>query len=445
MSNQAPESGIVISHRAILLGLVVGAVAGVVAHALFANTPWLVALVDRVTEPLGRLFLRLIFMIVLPLVFSALTLGVAGFGDLASLGRVGIKTLLVTVVTSAASVATGIFLVNLLRPGDALSEEARAALLAATGHVDSGLTGNPTPVELNVLTQLIPDNPVRAAAQGEMLPVMVFALLFGLGLARAPKNAATVLVAWLEGVYEVAIQVVGFAMRLAPVGVACLMFTLTARMGVEVLQPLAGYVAVVLLGLALHLVVTYSALLRLFTSWSPGAFLRAVRPVVVTAFSTSSSNATLPTTLEVARRELQVPRDIAGFVLTLGSTTNQHGTALFEGVTVLFLAQFFGVELSLSQQLLVVGMAVLAGIGTAGVPAGSLPLIVPVLVTVGVPAEGIGVILGVDRFLDMCRTVINVVGDLVVAVVIAAWERRSTEEATAAVGGQADRLPPAAD
>lgn len=419
---EAERGAIRISHRAILFGLVLGTALGVAAHAAWPAHPWLNAAIDGFTEPVGRLFLRLIFLIVLPLVFSALSLGVSAFGDLAALGRVGMKTLAVTVVISTLSVLIGVLLVNIAEPGAAVPEEARAALVASTKRVDPALAAGRAPVGLEALAGLVPDNPVKTAAQGDMLAVMVFALIFGLGLARGRKTTVGVLTAWLEGVYEVSMHVVGLAMRLAPVGVGCLMFTLTARFGYEVLQPLAAYVGVVLLGLALHLLVTYSVLLRVFARRSVGSFLSAVQPVVLTAFSTSSSNATLPTTLAVAQERLGVPREIAGFVLTLGSTANQNGTALFEGVTVLFLAQFFGVELTVGQQLLVVGMAVLAGVGTAGVPGGSLPLIVPVLVAVGVPAEGIGIILGVDRFLDMCRTVLNVLGDLVVAVVVAAWE-----------------------
>ncbi|GIW45992.1 MAG: proton/sodium-glutamate symport protein [Candidatus Binatia bacterium] len=426
----------VISHRAILTGLVAGTLAGVAAHAVWQESYWLSAFVDGFTEPMGRLFLRLIFLIVLPLVFSALTLGVSGFGDLASVGRVGLRTLVVTLIISGLSVLTGVVLVNIVRPGAVVPPEARSALLAAAEKVDSTLASSRAPVGLEALTQLVPENPVRAAAQGDMLAVMVFALIFGLGLAQGRKEAVEPLRSWLEGVYEVSIRVVALAMRLAPVGVGCLMFTLTARFGYEVLKPLAAYVAVVLVGLAFHLVVTYSLVLKLFARRSVYSFFSAVQPVIVTAFSTSSSNATLPTTLAVAQERLHVPRDIAGFVLTLGSTANQNGTALFEGVTVLFLAQFFGVELTLGQQFLVVGMAILAGVGTAGVPGGSLPLIVPVLVAVGIPAEGIGVILGVDRFLDMCRTVLNVLGDLVAAVVVSAWEKKPDEPSPAELAGR---------
>jgi DAACS family dicarboxylate/amino acid:cation (Na+ or H+) symporter len=255
-----------------------------------------------------------------------------------------------------------------------------------------------------------------------MLAVMFFALMLGIALAVSPRQRVQPLINVLEALYEVTMVIIGFAMRLAPYGVAMLIFTLTARFGFSVVRQLGAYVAVVLFGLAFHQFVTYSLLLRLLGRTSPIEFFRGIREVMVTAFSTSSSNATLPTALRVTEENLGVPRDIAAFVLTLGSTANQNGTALFEGVTVLFLAQFFGVDLSLGKQVLVVLMSVLAGIGTAGVPGGSLPLIVPVLIAVGVPGEGIGVILGVDRLLDMCRTVLNVTGDITAAVVVARSE-----------------------
>jgi DAACS family dicarboxylate/amino acid:cation (Na+ or H+) symporter len=238
----------------------------------------------------------------------------------------------------------------------------------------------------------------------------------------APRETVAPLVAVLEGLYAVVMEVIDLAMRLAPYGVACLLFTLTARLGASVLRQLASYVLVVLLGLAIHQFVTYSLIIRFLGGVSPRLFFERIRSVMITAFSTSSSNATLPLSLTVTERNLGVPREISNFVLTLGSTANQNGTALFEGVTVLFLAQFYGVELSLQQQLVVVLMSILAGVGTAGVPGGSLPLIVPVLVTVGVPAEGIGIIFGVDRLLDMCRTVLNVTGDITAAVVVARSE-----------------------
>jgi DAACS family dicarboxylate/amino acid:cation (Na+ or H+) symporter len=251
---------------------------------------------------------------------------------------------------------------------------------------------------------------------------MFFALMLGVGIALAPREQVAPLVAVLEALYAVVMRIIDLAMRLAPYGVACLLFTLTARFGVTVLRQLGAYVAVVLAGLAFHQFVTYSVILRTLGGMSPALFFRRMREVLVTSFSTSSSAATLPLALRTAKQKLGVPPEIANFVLTLGSTANQNGTALFEGVTVLFLAQFYGVHLGLEQQLLVVLMSILAGVGTAGVPGGSLPLLVPVLVTVGVPAEGIGIIVGVDRLLDMCRTVLNVTGDMAAAVVVARSE-----------------------
>jgi DAACS family dicarboxylate/amino acid:cation (Na+ or H+) symporter len=408
-------------HLRILAGLTTGTVAGVVANLAASDDPRLAWITDHVTEPFGRLFLRLIFMVVLPLVFSALALGVAGLGDVRRLGRVGAKTFAYTLVATGLSVALGLVLVNVVRPGDGLSPAARAALaasaarnapIAATTRVDA-------PVGLDALLAIVPDNPLRAAVNGDMLAVMFFSLMVGIGIALAPTERTATFVAALEGLYEVVMRVIDLAMRVAPYGVAALLFTLTARFGAGVLRQLASYVAVVLVGLALHQFVTYSLILRLSGAISPALFFRRIRSVMVTAFSTSSSNVTLPLALRTTEHDLGVPREIANFVLTLGSTANQNGTALFEGVTVLFLAQFYGVALALHAQVLVILMAILAGVGTAGVPGGSLPLIVPVLVTVGIPAEGIGIILGVDRLLDMCRTVLNVTGDITAAVVVA--------------------------
>jgi DAACS family dicarboxylate/amino acid:cation (Na+ or H+) symporter len=277
--------------------------------------------------------------------------------------------------------------------------------------------------------RLVPANVVQAMAEGDLLAVMVFALFLGVGLAAVRTAPARRLEETLQGVYDVVMWLLGVVIRIAPLGVACLVFTLTARLGLEVLRQLAGYVLIVVGALALHQFVVYSLTVRWLGGMSPLFFFRAVRPAMLTAFSTSSSNATLPTALAVAQDELHLPKHVSRFVLTLGSTANQNGTALFEGVTVLFLAQFYGVELSLAQQLVVVGICVLGGIGTAGVPAGSIPVVAMILGTVGVPPESIGVVLGVDRFLDMCRTTVNVTGDLAAAVVVARFEPEPPGEA----------------
>jgi len=410
-------------HNKIFLGLLVGVLLGVSANLLWGGNPSLAWFVTNVSEPFGRLFLRLIFMIVIPLVFSALSLGVANLGDIRRLGRIGLKTLTYTLAVTSISVVIGLVLVNIFKPGEGLDPAVRAQLLGVIQAKSAGTVAKPDEVSsgIQTLVHIVPDNPLSAmvnAFKGEMLGVMFFSLIFGVALSLAPTGAVKPLMAVLEGLYEVVMKIIDLAMKLAPYGVAALLFTLTARFGYAVLQQLGAYVLVVLTGLAIHQFIVYSLLVRYLAGLNPLTFFQKIKAVMVTAFSTSSSNATLPTALKVAQENLGVPREISGFVLTLGSTANQNGTALYEGVTVLFLAQFFGIHLSWESQVLVVLMSVLSGIGTAGVPGGSIPLIVLVLESVGIPGEGIGIILGVDRLLDMCRTVLNVTGDITAATFV---------------------------
>ena len=250
------------------------------------------------------------------------------------------------------------------------------------------------------------------------MAVMVFSLFVGVAMTAVPREKTIALRGFFEGMFEVSMAIIGFALRLAPLGVACLSFAVAARLGLDLFRTLGFYVGVVLLGLSLQQFGVYPLVLRFLAGRSPVAFFRESKEAIVTAFSTSSSNATLPVSLRIAEHELRIPPRIARFVLTVGASANQNGTALYEGNTVLFLAQDFGVDLSLSQQLTVALMCVMAGIGTAGVPGGSLPLVVGVLLSINVPAEAIAIILGIDRFLDMCRTTLNVTGDLVIAAVV---------------------------
>jgi len=411
--------------------MVAGTLLGIAANFFWGDSPQLQSFINNVSYPLGQIFLRLIFMVVIPLVVSALILGVAELGDLRSLGRVGLKTLAFTIVLSSVSVLIGIVLANTIRPGDGLSEQSRAALMEVMGRQKQNLGTPPEPKHgLQIFLDLIPQNPLEAmvnAFRGEILAVMVFALFIGIALTQVERRLAEPLLLWLQAVFETTMKIIGMAMRLAPYGVAALLFTLMARSGLDVLSKLALYMVTVLAGLAIHQFVTYSLFLRFAAGTSPIVFFSRIREVMLTAFSTSSSNATLPTSLRVSEIELGVPRQIGSFVLTLGSTLNQNGTALYEGVTVLFLAQFYGIHLDLASQVTVVLLSILAGIGTAGVPGGSLPVVMALLVTVGVPAEGIGIIYGVDRILDMCRTVLNVTGDLVAAVFVARSERLTQE------------------
>jgi dicarboxylate/amino acid:cation (Na+ or H+) symporter, DAACS family len=413
-----------------LAGLLLGAALGVAAHVAFAGSPALDGFVKYVTEPVGRIFLRLLFVLVVPLILSALALGVAGLGDVRRLGRIGLKTLAYTVVVSTIAVLIGVGLVNVLRPGDGIAPATRQELLATRGSAPPAAPGAATGIDF--LVNLVPQNVVDAMAKSDMLAVMVFSVLLGIGLTLTATPAARRLEEALQGLYDVVMSLLELVLRLAPYAVACLLFTLTARLGYDLLRQLAFYVFVVVLALAIQQFVVYSIAVRWLGGMSPGRFFRDVREAMVTAFSTASSNATLPTSLHVAETKLGLPRHVSRFVLTVGSTANQNGTALFEGVTVLFLAQFYGIELGFAQQLSVVFVCILGGIGTAGVPAGSIPVVVMILGMVGIPVEGIGLILGVDRFLDMCRTTLNVTGDLAAAVVVSRGETAAPEPALAA-------------
>jgi dicarboxylate/amino acid:cation (Na+ or H+) symporter, DAACS family len=401
-------------HRRTLLGLGVGAGLGLLAGTLAPGAEWLSTLVTYVSEPLGKIFIRLLLMLVIPILFSALVLGISEL-ELSDLKRMGLRTLLYTVCVSVIASLIGLVLVNVLQPGSAISQTTLSQASAA-GRVAAAA---PTANAVDVIIAMVPDNPIRAAASGDMLALVVFSVLFGVGLLLVERAKVEVLRTAIAGVFEVSMKLIEVVLRLAPIGVGALLFTATVRLGGNVLAQLAAYVGVVLLGLGLHLFGVYSVILVWLCKRSPAAFFRDIRLALTTAFSTASSNATLATALRVADENLKLPRHVSRFVLTAGASMNQNGTALFEGVTVLFLAQAYGVELSIGQQAVVMAICVLAGIGTAGVPAGSIPVIAMILSMLGVPPEGVGLIIGVDRFLDMCRTTVNVAGDLVAAAFVA--------------------------
>lgn len=417
-------------HTRILIGFAVGVALGGAAHvALGADHSLVATLAGSFAEPIGKLFLRALLLCVIPLVVSSLILGVTGLGDLKKLGRIGFKTFALTVSLSAVSVVVGLVFANTIRPGSRLDEATRAGLIEKYGGKAKDLSQRALTEDKpfsESIVQIIPDNVVAAVAKSppDILGVMLFCLFFGVALALQRDETRRPLVDVLEAIFRASSTMVALLMKTAPVGVACLMFAMTSRFGFALLGTLALYVVCVLGALLFHQLVVYGAALRFLARVSPLAFLRNAQPALLTAFSTSSSNATLPTALEVTEHRLGVPRPIASFVLTIGATANQNGTALFEGVTVLFLAQVFGIELALSQQATLLALAVVAGIGTAGVPSASLPFIAIVCVQVGIPPEGLAIILGVDRFLDMCRTVVNVAGDMACAVVIANSEGR---------------------
>jgi len=412
-------------HTKILFGLLIGAAAGVTANLYARDSRQLAWVVDNVAQPVGQIFLRLLFMVVVPLVFASVTMGVASLGDLRRIGRVGTKTLLLFLLTTALAVCLGLTLVNLLRPGDSLDPAIRASLMAEySAQAGEKVTASQeNRFGINTLVNIVPRNPVAAAANGDMLGLIFFSLMFGIALTLIAKEAAAPVIRVLEGLNHAVMVIIGFAMRLAPYGVAGLIFSVTAKFGFDILKSLGLYVVTVLLALVIHQFGVIGAIARLVVGIPFRSFFSRVRGLMITAFSTSSSSATLPTTIRTAEDNFGVPPQIAGFVLPLGATMNMNGTALFEGVTVLFLAQVFAVPLSLMAQVIVVVMSVVTAIGVAGVPSGSIPLLVMVLGMVGVPGEGIALILGVDRLLDMARTVPNVTGDLLTSLIVARSER----------------------
>ena len=414
-------------HTRVLIGALTGAAAGALAFAFFRDSPGLDAFIKYVAQPLGQIFLRLLFMLVVPLLFSALALGVAGLNDVRALGRIGIRTLLYTIVVSTIAVLLGIALVNIIGPGRGIDPELRTRLLSETAERASAITAaKPSATGVNLFVQIIPDNPLKAAANGDMLGWMFFSLMIGVGLCLTRTPMAQKFQDALEGLYDVSMKLIDIVIRFSPIGVAALLFTLTSTLGYQILAQLGRYVFVVVLALAIHQFVVYSIMLATLGRMSPWKFFKGVEEAMLVAFSPASSNATLPTALKVAEENLKLPSQVSRFVLTIGSTANQNGTALFEGVTVLFLAQFYDIPLTFAQQIMVVSICVLGGIGTAGVPAGSIPVVAMILGMVGVPLEGLGLILGVDRFLDMCRTTLNVTGDLVAAVVVSRGEKPAT-------------------
>jgi Na+/H+-dicarboxylate symporter len=418
-----------------LIGFVTGLVLGLIVYSTQRDAAWVDIVTTYVTQPIGQIFLRLIFMLVIPLLFSALVVGISEMGEVRSLKRVGLRTLFYTIIVSAIAVAVSLAVVNIFKPGAGVDREAAAEMLA--GQADRAgeivKTGVEQPSGVDAFVNIIPNNLVEVmGSNSAILSVMFFALFFGIGLLLTDTPNARALKRGFEGLFDVTMRLILVVIKLAPIAVACFMFNLAALFGWDLLIRLSAYVGVVVLALAIQLFIVYPILLALLAKKNPIAFFREVQEAMLMAFSTASSNATLPTALRVAEEKLRLPRRVSRFVLTIGATANQNGTAMFEGVTVIFLAQFFGIELTLWQQLTVMLVCILGGIGTAGVPAGSLPVVALILAMVGIDPQAIALVLGVDRFLDMCRTTLNVTGDLVAAQVISAGEPEEDETVVAA-------------
>ncbi len=408
-------------HTKILLGLVIGALFGILANQMLGGAHPIVGFINTyIAGPIGQIFFRLLYMIVMPLVFASIALGVAGLGDLRQTGRVGAKTLAYFLVTTALAATVGLMLVQLIKPGTRITPEIRTGLMQTfAGDAATKIeAAQHTNFGIDTFVGIVTRNPVKSAVDGDMLGVIFFGLMFGIAMTMIAEDRARTMTRALEALNDIVIKIVDMAMRLAPYGVAGLIFGVMSRFGFDLVAPIARYVAVVMGALLLHSLITIPIIVRVFAGLSPVIFFSRIKAALVTAFSTSSSAATLPTNMAVAEQNLGVPSKISGFVLPLGATMCMNGTAIFEGITVIFLAQVFGVSLSLGGQVIVIVMSVMTAVGAAGVPGGSLPLLVGILAMFGVPGEAIGIVLGIDRILDMSRTTVNVLGDLSAAVVI---------------------------
>lgn len=422
----------------ILAALVIGAVAGAIVLAIGAFAPPVLAgaqwLSTTLLDPIGQVFLRMLFFVIVPLVFASLAGGVVQLGELSRLGPLAGRTFMLFFLNMAIAVTLGLVMMNTLQPGRHLGEGTSRQLVAeysgqAAKHVEVGAT-RPDVTPATVVDMFMPKNLFGAfvgnqrGQLGEMLPLILFAILVGGAGLGLPEQRRHSLQRGLETVTELMTGIVRFALRLAPVAVPAMIFSVIVKVGFDIVIALGLFVTGCVAMLMLHLFGTMSLWLRFLAKRRPGEFFRQIKDVLVTAFSTSSSGATLPAALAAARDRLGIAPSTAGFVLPLGTTMNMSGTALYEGCVVLFIAQVFGVHLDIAQQATLVFLAVLSAVAVAAVPGGSLPLIAGLLVAFGIPPEGIGIILGVDRILDMTRTVTNVGADLVTTAVVDAGQRR---------------------
>ena len=416
-------------HWKIIIGLVLGLIFGVLAAAngwSGFTTNWI--------APFGKIFINLLKLIAVPLVLSSLITGVASLSDLKKLSRIGGKTITIYIVTTAISVTIGLVSVNLLKPGDTVPEDMKVKLQETYKSAASGKLEAADQIKerrpLQPIVDMVPSNFFSSASNNRnMLQVVFVAIIIGIALIQIPKNKAKPVLDFMEGINDLVIKLVDNIMLMAPIGVFALIAdTITSIAGdnlsnvLELLSALGFYMLVVIIGLIIQMVFTYTALLKIFSNMSLKKFYQGIAPAQLLAFSTSSSAATLPVTMERCEDELGVSEEVSSFVLPLGATINMDGTALYQAVAAVFIAQTLGMDLNLGAQLTIVLTAVLASIGTAAVPGAGIIMLIIILEAIGVPSAGIALILGVDRILDMMRTVTNVTGDASVAVAVASSE-----------------------
>ena len=422
----------------ILLGLLGGAVAGALTLLVGAGSPAVLEAARSfsvtVLDPIGQVFLRLLFFVVMPLVFASLAAGVSQLGDLARLGPLSVRTFTLFFLNMSIACALGLLMMNVLQPGAVIDGDTKTRLIEQYGDASGKLiekqAAQPDMSFTTVVDMFMPRNLIGAitghdrATLGEVLPLILFAILVGAAAIPLGGRRREQLQSGLELVSELMTGIVRFALRLAPYAVPAMIYSVVVKVGWDILIALGLFVVGCLAVMVLHLFGTMSLWLKLFSRYRPLDFWRRIRPVLVTAFSTSSSSATLPAALASARDELGIRPTTAGFVLPLGTTMNMAGTALYEGCVVLFVAQVFGIPLDLGQQLTLLLLAVLGAVAAAGIPGGSLPIIAGLLINFGIPPEGIGIVLGADRLLDMTRTMVNVGADMVTTAVVDSLEHK---------------------
>ena len=412
-------------HWKIIIGLVLG-----LFYGIFAASQGLGDFTSAWIAPFGKIFLNLLKLIAVPLVLSSLITGVASLSDTKKLSRIGGKTITIYIATTAVAVTIGLVSVNILQPGDTVPEDMKLKLqetyeVAASGRLEAANDAKNRSF-LQPIVDMVPDNIFSSASNNRnMLQVVFVAIIVGIALIQIPKNKGKPVLDFFEGINELVIKLVDNIMLFAPIGVFALIAdTITSVAGnnlnniIELLSALGYYMLAVIIGLILQMLITYTTVLKIFSKMDLKTFYKGIAPAQLLAFSTSSSGATLPVTMERCEDELEVSEEVSAFVLPLGATINMDGTALYQAVAAVFIAQTLGMDLTLGAQLTIVFTAVLASIGTAAVPGAGIIMLIIILEAVGVPSAGIALILGVDRILDMMRTVTNVTGDASVAVAV---------------------------
>lgn len=416
-------------HWQILIGLVLGLIWGLIASVWGLSS----FTVDYV-KPFGTIFVNLLKLIAVPLVLASLIVGVTNLNDVTKLSRMGGKTILFYMITTVFAITIGLTVVNVMQPGKALPKETQAELQASYSQNIEGSEESAMEFKergpLDFIVDIVPQNVVQSASDnGNMLQIVFVAIILGIGIIQIPKEKGRILIKFFDSLNDVIIKLVDFIMLTAPYGVFALMAGVIVDLAgddltkaLDLLGALGWYCIAVLLGLILHVLIVYSSLFKMFSKMKILDFFKAIQPAILLGFSTSSSSATLPVTMERVEKNVGVDEEVASFVLPIGATINMDGTSLYQAVAAVFIAQALGLDLSIAQQLTIVLTATLASIGAAGVPGAGIIMLVIVLQAIEVPVEGIALILGVDRILDMCRTAVNITGDAAVAVAVAHTE-----------------------